>query len=105
MSWNPQKSPGWLPNQEEMRNMSSHALATAHQLEKIDHCAGKLLGQLTFVFTGGVRSPSKGTYDKEPTQTEQMPKNVNLGSMNFGIYEWASNKGKEYQMISLEVFD
>jgi len=76
--------------------MSANALLTQHQLEKIDHSAGKLLGQLTFVFTGGVRSPTKGTYDKEPCQSEQMPKNVKLGSLHFGIYEWISNKGKEY---------
>jgi hypothetical protein len=30
---------------------------------------------------------------------------VELGSLIFGKFEWVSTKGKEYQMISLEIKD
>jgi hypothetical protein len=36
---------------------------------------------------------------------EELPKGVHIGCMKFGKFEWSSQKGKEYQLISLEVLD
>jgi len=96
MSWNPQKSPGWGPSQDMVRAMSARAIKNDHHLERIDHSCGKLLGQLTFVFSGEMLSPPKGTYDKEPNIQEVLPKGVHIGCMKFGKFEWSSQKGKEY---------
>jgi len=88
-----------------VRAMSARAIKNDHHLERIDHSCGKLLGQLTFVFTGEIRSPPVGSYDKEPTMREELPKGVHIGCMKFGKFEWTSQKGKEYQLIALEVHD
>ena len=67
----------------------------------IDYDDFYYLSRLTFIFTGGIRSPPTGTYFSEPPNEYEVPKTKQLGSMVFATNRFFS----EFGLVSLKLMD
>ena len=84
VSWvDPEKVCGWYPTLAENKYAVSANLKH-HALRRVEHYPGAFLYSITFIFTGGVRSPPPGSYTLEPNMILKLAHG--LRSMTFALH-------------------